>query len=252
MSKAPIIRIIPGYTYRRIIGTVLRKVRGKARRVRYNVYKTVTVPPREVVVRAKKRKAIKLAPKRRAKAKPKVAPKPKPKAAVSPQASLDKWYAVGDYQRALIAQREMDGSETEEVENEIFHSDPDSDVINSLNLFVWYKPVLPTNIVMSYRGVNGKIVKSRRPFRMVRIWFFVFHTTKQVYRLWCRSSVLDFESDFAEVYARAVELHAEVAQAIKEKYTYLEVRELVAWTAYKLKERARRRDRRSKDKLGGT
>lgn len=220
-------KVVNGYTSRKLIGTRLVRRKNKSRRVRVNVYKTVEVPARRVLVWVVQYPEVRVL-----------------------------WYNVADYQRAIEDQKNIEGHEVGDIEMEIFHSSPADDVIHAVEeirngrviyfgeptLFVWRTTRLP-------RGI--KVYNRARPFRMVRIWFWVFHTEKREYRLWCRSSVV-FESNFDESQDFAHKLYEQVEQDIEEQYTYLEVRGLVAWTAYTLGERARRRDKRAEmKKIGG-
>ncbi len=258
-----------GYSYRRLVCSYLRRQKGRSRRVRVYLYALVEVPavygvPRPQVRRIqgkakpkpKPRARLRPKPKPRTRPKPKAKPKaPKVKRAAPKLETRDKWYNVADFQAAVEQQKEMGGFEISEREMEIFHSSPASDVIHLTEtvkngktisegeptLFVWREKKLPIRKIVFGR---------KRPFRMVRIWFWVFHNEKQEYRIWCRSSTI-FESTFAEAYDFAKNLFKKVSDDIAESFDYLEIHGLIAWTGYTLGERARRQDKRALQKEGG-
>jgi hypothetical protein len=207
------------YTRRIKVRSYLRKIKGRKRRVRVTVYREIEIPARRSLSWAVQ------FPELRA-----------------------RWLNVADYQQGIEAQKEQQGFEVTERDMEIFHQDPENDVIHAVeeiragrvvffghSLFVWKRPKLPVNL---------KVFKRGKPFRMVRIWFWVYHTEKKEYRIWCRSSLIT-NSEFEEAWNFSDALYTEVSDDIEEAFTYLEVRGLLAWTAYARGERARRRDTRS-------
>lgn len=219
-------RVEPGYSYRRRIGFRVRKVKGRRRRV--VVYKVVEVPKRRVLAWV-----VQFPPLR------------------------ERWFNVADYQSGIETSKEMQGFEVTERDMEIFHSSPAHDVIHTTEeldakgsskylgeptLFVWKKKQLPTRL---------KVFGRKRPFRMVRIWFWIYHNDLEEYRIWCRSSLV-VQSNFSEAWDFALKLYDQIAKDISEDFDYLEVHGLVGWTAYTLGERARRRDARALAKeVGG-
>lgn len=221
-----VVQVSPGYSYKRKVGTKLVRRKGKKKRVRVNVY-------RKIVVEELKRLVW----------------------VVQFPATRERWFNVGDYQEGIEAQKAIEGYEVTERDMEIFHSSPASDVIHGVEeirngksvgfgeptLFVWRAKKLPTKL---------KVFKRERPFRMVRIWFWVYHNEKEEYRVWCRSSTI-YESNFKEAWEFALKFYETVADDLGKAYDYLEVHGLVAWTAYTLGERARRRDPRAVKKESG-
>ncbi len=223
---------VKGYSYQKVVGSRLVKRRGKKRRVRVPVVSLIEVPSRRVHVWITQYPDVRI-----------------------------RWYNVQDYQRGIEDGKNVEGHDVGDVEMEIFHSDPDRDVIHAVEelrrgrvfywgeptLFVWKTTRLPSTLKLL--NVKSKFIASH-PFRMVRIWFWVFHTEKREYRLWCRSSIVN-QSDFSQAQEFAFSLYEQVTEDLEEQFTYLECRGLVAWTAYTLGERARRRDSRA-TKIGGT
>lgn len=215
-----------GYVEKRLVRSYLRKLKGQRRRKRVNVYKAVKVPGRRVLTWI-----------------------------VQVPEFRERWLNVADYQQGIEAQKEFDGFPVTERDMEIFHSSPASDVIHAVEefrsgksfyfgeptLFVWKDRKLPTKL---------KVYKRARPFRMVRVWFWVYHNDLEEYRIWCRSSLVS-ESNFREAWDFAQALYSKVENDIEEAFDYLEVHGLVAWTAYTLGERARRRDPRAVAKESG-
>ncbi len=224
-----VIRQAPGYSYKKLVGSRLVKRKGKKRRVRQNVYKTITVKGRRVLAWVVQFPALR-----------------------------ERWFNVADYQEGIENAREQEGFKVTQRDMEIFHSSPASDVIHTTEeydakghskgageptLFVWRDKKLPTRL---------KVFGRKQPFRMVRIWFWIFHNDLEEYRIWCRSSTI-YESNFKESWDFALKLYDQVVEDIadNERLDYLEVHGLVAWTAYTLGERARRNDRRRIEKESG-
>lgn len=229
-----VIRQAQGYTYRRVVGTKLVRRKGKARRVRQNVYRTITVRGRKVLAWV-----------------------------VQLPAYRERWFNVGSYQEGIENAREQEGFKVTQRDMEIFHSSPASDVIHTTEeydsqghsrgageptLFVWKDKKLPTALKIPSASPRLRV----RPFRMVRIWFWIYHNDLEEYRIWCRSSTI-FQSNFKESWDFALKLYEQVVEDISEneKLDYLEVHGLVAWTAYTLGQRARRNDRRKVEKESG-
>lgn len=184
-----------------------------------------------------------------------------------------RWFIVSDYQQALDDQKELDGFEVTEREMEIFYHSPADDLIHlieerrngraiytgSPTLFVWKSSRLPTKL---------KVYGSDQPFGVIRIWFWVFHIPNKEYRLWCRSASI-VESNFNEAWDSAEGLYNTIlgtgitrtkedslGRKHVEHLDYLDVREMVAWTAYTHGEKAahygKRRTKKGEREMGGS
>lgn len=246
-------RRTPAYVRKLLIGTRLRRIKGKKRRLRYSIFKKIHVPGRVSLTWIIQ----------------------------YPELSVH-WFKASDYQRSEIEQVRIDKStDVTEVTMDIFHTHPDKDLIHTTierregkithfgdpTLFVWPKAKLPTHIRF---GIN------RTPFRVLRIWFFVRHNQNNTYRLWCRSTELGIHRNFEKLRAlrdsffENVKMEFEPTEKIQKNYgamsnaekqvakhimdlrkerdlnkkseywEYLEVGKLVAWTGYVVGEKAKR------------
>ena len=195
-----------GYSYRRAVGTYLRRVPGRKRRVRYYRYIVVTVPAKEVLVWVEDFSgAVPFEPE-----------KPKVKA---------RWINVREYQHGIETQKSFEGFEPTERELEIYNTSPDRDWIHVPSLFVWPIRKFPYSIPALEKKFRSKLI-----FWMVRIWFWAIFKKEEEARLWSRTSMIHI-TDFRGLAGQAQELYNQVL-ADMEDHDYVEIHELVGWTGF--------------------
>lgn len=255
---------VPGYSYTRsrLVSSYLRKVKGRSRRVRVNVYEPVTIHVHaysyERIYRITAPR-----PKRKAAIRPKAAPPPRPYLISESQARAEQleairlgyvpapepkrvpleWQNVREFTEALEVRLSFEeGYEIDEREMEIYHSDPIEDWVHLPTLFVWPVKKLPTKLDLSKKyGAIGKT-----PFLRTRIWFLVQHDEDdELVQIWTRTMthvLTDFEGckrlkqELWEAVQEDVR-HAPTTGRKKPGKRYgsdpnFTAQELIAWTSY--------------------
>ena len=212
-------RTVKAHTRRCLSYTYLRKVKSKKYRKRIYVYKCIRIKSYRVAVAARPKSEI-IKPKRRL-------------------PSVGKWYRAIDYQIAIEDEKAKTAQFVYDVEMGIFRHKPQDDMIHLPSLFVWDRPIFPSRI---------KVFGQSHPFDMIRIWFWVYHTIRKQWSIYCRTSLIPL-SNLKELEEEANHLLNVVTTDLGLTHFYLEVREdsLIAWTGYLIGEKLSRRK-----KEGGT
>lgn len=142
---------------------------------------------------------------------------------------VQSWVNVGAWLNEVVAKIEREGGVWTELER-IYRKDPRRDVVNRKTLFIWDKPVrLPLRVVRLGRA---------RAFRVVRIWAIVRSKDDDSdFRLWSRSALHLEGLTWVDSQKVSRQLLQQLVQDADD-LDYIQVTELVAWTAYTFRERA--------------
>jgi len=112
-----------------------------------------------------------------------------------------------------------------EIEDPFYRVDPDADVISTKDGLIWDYP-LKTRTLAAIQAQEVAVV---------RAWVLLYNTNKNLYFVFarCKSILLRPEptrQSFEAAYSYAQEFYNEVVEDVREKWDYVEVVDLIAWS----------------------
>jgi hypothetical protein len=193
-----------------LVRSILRHVKGRKRRKRFNYYRTIRIPARYAYYWS-----IEYTP---------------------PPKKVGAWIPLTDFEDRL---RDLNDPLVIPYESYFRRRDPNHDVVNISDGFIWYE--VPDSLTIE--GLGGP-KRGFRGIRVVRIWFIVHHRGTGENLLWSRARIIPLSETIDEAYEEARKIYDDAVAWTKERNDavkilggdpYLDIRDMVAWTCWLMK-----------------